>query len=146
MVTGVGGGVRIFQVWVGVTVISLSWIQVFQLRNKFLEFSLLGRGGEYFWYHANGINRISGCRNIGLVIGREHVLMVLLLLLRWTVGICGEEDVLGGCMGGFCETIHPLGCTGESSGGAGEVENVGRISSRHPQGGRSVHRNQNIAL
>ena len=56
VVTGVGWGVRIFQVWVGVTVISLSWIQVFQLRNKFLEFSLLGRGGEYFKGHGNDIN------------------------------------------------------------------------------------------
>ena len=41
-----GRGVIILQVWVGVKVRSLSWPQVFQLGEKFLEVILMGRVGE----------------------------------------------------------------------------------------------------
>ena len=62
-------GVRIFQVWVGVKVSSLSCPQLFQLSKKFLEVGLLGRGGGYFRGHSNGINGRAGCWNIGVGIG-----------------------------------------------------------------------------
>ena len=60
VVTGGGEGVRIFQVWVGVTVRSLSLSQLFQFSKKLLEVSLLGRGGEYFKGHGNDINVRTG--------------------------------------------------------------------------------------
>ena len=53
-----------------------------QLINKFLYVSLLGRGGGYFWGHANIINVREGIRNSGVGLGRERGLGTLLLLLR----------------------------------------------------------------
>ena len=59
------GGVRILQIWVGVTFRSLSWVQFFQLSMKFPDVRFLGRCVGYFRGHVNGINggcggRISG--------------------------------------------------------------------------------------
>ena len=73
------GGVRIFQVWVGVTFRSLSWTQLSQLSRKLLDVSLLGRGGGYFRGHVNGINGRLGCQSIDVRFGWEQVLRELLL-------------------------------------------------------------------
>ena len=54
------GVVRIFQVWVGMIVSSLSWPQLFHMSKKTLDVSLLVRIGGYFWYHTNGINGRAG--------------------------------------------------------------------------------------
>ena len=62
------GGFRIFQVWVGVTVRSLIWYQLFQLREKFLEIILLGSSGGYFWGDDNSINGGEGFHNSGVEI------------------------------------------------------------------------------
>ena len=69
MVTRDGGGVRIFQVWVGVTFRSLSWTQLSQFSSKLLEISFLGRVGGYFRGHSNGINGRVGCRSIEVRLG-----------------------------------------------------------------------------
>ena len=67
------GGVRIFQVWIGVKIRILSWYHFFQLSKKLLEVRLLGRGGGDFWGHANVMNKKVGCQNSRFELGWEQM-------------------------------------------------------------------------
>ena len=65
---------------------SLSCLHCFQLGKKLLEVRLLGRYGEYFRGHVNGINGRAGLCKSGVGIVWEWVFRLLLLLFRWMGG------------------------------------------------------------